>query len=241
MRILTWNIHKGFAAGGRRFTLPAQREALAGTGADLVLLQEVQGAHDRRAARVAGWPAEGQAPFLAGALWPHHVYGANARHRHGHHGNALLCRWPIRAWRNHDVSNHALERRGILDAVVQAPAGLLRVLVAHLDLTAWGRVRQARRLAALLAEDPALPAVVAGDFNDWRHALAPSLDLIGLVDGHLAACGRPARTFPAPAPVLPLDRLYLRGLRPGVARVLAGAPWRGLSDHLPLTVEVDWP
>jgi endonuclease/exonuclease/phosphatase family metal-dependent hydrolase len=238
MRLLTWNIHKGFSAGGRRFTLPGQRAALAIVAADLVLLQEVQGAHDRRAARITGWPEEGQAHFLAAGGWPHVAYGANARHRHGHHGNALLSRWPLAGWRNHDVSNHALERRGILDAVVEAPGGRLRVLVAHLDLTAWGRVRQARRLAALLAEAPGLPTVVAGDFNDWRRAMAAGLGDIGLADAHLAVNGRPARTFPAAAPLLPLDRLYLHGLAARSARVLAGAPWRGLSDHLPLAVEI---
>lgn len=237
MRILTWNIHKGFSAGGRRFTLPGMRTALAETGADLVLLQEVQGAHDQRAARVTGWPADGQASFLAAAGWPFHAYGANARHRLGHHGNALLSRWPIIAWCNHDVSNHALERRGILDARVQTPQGPLRVLVAHLDLTGWGRVRQVRRLAGLLEDDPGAPTVVAGDFNDWRRSLAPRLDGLGLIEGHCAVHGRLARTFPAAAPVLPLDRLHLRGLHPLGAEVLAGAPWRGLSDHLPLQVE----
>lgn len=237
MRILTWNIHKGFAAGGRRFTLPAMRRALERTGADLVLLQEVQGRHDRHAAAVPGWPDQAQGAFLAGAHWAFHVYGANATHRHGHHGNALLSRFPLGDWRNHDVSNHRWERRGILEAAVQAPGGGLRVLVAHFDLTAWGRLRQAARLEILLGAPG--PVVVAGDFNDWRQRLGPALEDLGLVDAHRAVHGRRARSFPARLPILPLDRLYVRGLRPVSAQVLTGAPWNALSDHAPLLVEAE--
>ena len=45
LRVLTVNTHKGFAFLNRRFVLRELREAVRSVGADLVFLQEVQGAH----------------------------------------------------------------------------------------------------------------------------------------------------------------------------------------------------
>ncbi|WP_410953812.1 endonuclease/exonuclease/phosphatase family protein, partial [Pseudomonas aeruginosa] len=53
------------------------------------------------------------------------------------------------------------------------------------------------------------------------------------------AQGRPARSFPARWPVLPLDRIYLRNARGRQPRILSRRPWSHLSDHLPLAVEVE--
>jgi endonuclease/exonuclease/phosphatase (EEP) superfamily protein YafD len=35
-------------------------------------------------------------------------------------------------------------------------------------------------------------------------------------------------------PVLPLDRIYYRGLKLKSAHILKGRPWNLLSDHLPV-------
>ncbi|HCE7153669.1 TPA: EEP domain-containing protein, partial [Pseudomonas aeruginosa] len=55
----------------------------------------------------------------------------------------------------------------------------------------------------------------------------------------VGAQGRPARSFPARWPVLPLDRIYLRNARGRQPRILSRRPWSHLSDHLPLAVEVE--
>lgn len=47
LRVLTYNIHKGFSTGNRRFILPRLREAIIKADADILLLQEVQGKHSR--------------------------------------------------------------------------------------------------------------------------------------------------------------------------------------------------
>ncbi len=57
--------------------------------------------------------------------------------------------------------------------------------------------------------------------------------------GFVGAQGRPARSFPARWPVLPLDRIYLRNARGRQPRILSRRPWSHLSDHLPLAVEVE--
>lgn len=236
IRLLSFNIHKGFAAGGKKFTLPQVRHALQSVDVDVVLLQEVQGEHRQKAADHRDWPSEGQAAHLAADLWPHHAYGANRAHAHGHHGNALLSRGPLLRWTNHDVSNHALERRGLLHGVIDVEGRELHVICCHLDLTDHGRGRQLARLATLIASDipPDAPLVVAGDFNDWVGHAGEALGDLGLRDAYRTVHGRLARSFPAWLPTLPLDRIYLRGLVPRRTMVLHSPPWRGLSDHLPL-------
>ena len=46
MRLLTYNIHKGFSVGNRRFTLETMRHALQQVEADIIFLQEVRGHSD---------------------------------------------------------------------------------------------------------------------------------------------------------------------------------------------------
>jgi endonuclease/exonuclease/phosphatase family metal-dependent hydrolase len=94
LRIASYNIHKGVSAFGRQARIHHLKQAIAGLDADILFLQEVQGRHDVHAQRHAGWPDAGQHEFLAGDSH-HHVYGKNAVYQHGHHGNALLSRYPI--------------------------------------------------------------------------------------------------------------------------------------------------
>lgn len=214
--------------------LPELRAAVRGTGADVVCLQEVIGA----AAGGRG-DAGPHYEYLADELWPQYAYGLNAVHPAGHHGNALLSRWPIRAWHNHDVSEPGSERRGLLHCVLAVcERWTLHVICVHLGLREAQRRRQAERLLALAATLPANePLLVAGDFNDWRRRLDPVLTGGGLASAFAAGGEGCPRTFPARMPLLPLDRVYLRGLRLESACVLSARPWPHLSDHLPLLVE----
>ena len=50
MRILSYNIHKGFTVGNRALVLEEIRHAIRATEADLVCLQEVVGENTRHAA-----------------------------------------------------------------------------------------------------------------------------------------------------------------------------------------------
>ena len=95
LRILTCNIHKGMSQFNRRMMVHELRDELRGIGADIVFLQEVQGEHRRHARRFHNWPAAPQHEFLADEFWNDHAYGRNAIYDHGHHGNAILSRYPI--------------------------------------------------------------------------------------------------------------------------------------------------
>jgi endonuclease/exonuclease/phosphatase family metal-dependent hydrolase len=236
LRVATYNIHKGVQGlgPGRRLEIFNLRQAVAHLDADLVCLQEVRGFHRRLAQRWAHWPPGDQAQTLSPEGF-HSVYRTNAVTTHGEHGNALLSRWPVSHVGHSDVSDHALEQRGLLHAVVHAPHGEVHVVVVHLGLSGRGRWRQVQRLGAFLAKEvpPDAKLLVAGDFNDWRGRLHAPMGVLGLQTWPVKVL-----TFPARFPVWPLDRVYGRGLQASSAWVPSGPGWSRWSDHLPLVV--DW-
>lgn len=243
LRILTYNIHKGFSASNRRFVLAQIRKSIREVRADLVLLQEVVGRHRKHGARVQSWPEEPQFEFLADQVWTHHAYGRNALYDAGHHGNAILSRYPIVVAENIDISAHRVEQRGILHAEIAVPGHKthLHALCLHLGLLERWRKAQVESLCRRIEEHvpPEAPLVVAGDFNDWRGRVTAALaDRLQLQEAFVKLTGGHARTYPNRVPTFPLDRVYTRGLDPIKAESLDGKPWNRLSDHIPLCVEV---
>ncbi|GLS03071.1 hypothetical protein GCM10007860_02140 [Chitiniphilus shinanonensis] len=242
LRVASYNIHKGLSLFNRRLVVHEVRQALQGLQPDLVLLQEVQGAHQRKAQRFSHWPLEPQHEYLAGAELTA-LYGRNANYRYGHHGNALLSRFPVRRWDNHDLTLHKFEQRGLLHAVLEVPGWTrpLHALSVHLNLRARDRRQQLKLLAEYVHTEVPMhaPVVLGGDFNDWRCEATPfMLHELGLSEAFEMLHGAPARSFPARLPVLTLDRMYVRGFDIEVADVLGGHPWTGLSDHAPLYAEL---
>ena len=242
-RVLTVNMHKGFSFFNRKFILPELRAAVRAVRADLVFLQEVQGDHSGHSARVSNWPEVPQYEFLADEMWPDFAYGRYAVYPHGHHGNAVLSKYPIVRHQNLDVSIAGPERRGLLHCVVAVPDfGEVHAICVHLGLLEQHRRRQLDILCELVQDG--IPAdavlVIAGDFNDWRGAATQQLRrCTGLQEVFEATYGRPARTFPARFPVLPLDRIYVRNAGVHAPMVLPRRPWSHLSDHAPLAAEID--
>lgn len=240
--VLTVNVHKGFTSFNRRFMLHELREAVREVSADIVFLQEVLGTHERHASRVANFPAQPHYEFLADSIWSQYAYGRNAVYDKGHHGNALLSKFPIMHFENHDISVSGPERRGMLHCVLQPPTLAMPVhaICVHLGLQEAHRHRQLHRLAALVRSLPeGDPVVVAGDFNDWRGRAHNLLSReAGLREVFVHSLGRAVRTFPAPMPLLPLDRIYVRGAAVHTPLALPRQPWNRLSDHAPLAAEI---
>lgn len=238
LRIASYNLHKGLSAFNRRLVLHDIRQAMRSLAPDVIFLQEVQGEHHRHAHRFIDWPRRPQHEFLAwGELSA--VYGRNASYKAGHHGNAVLSRFPVLAWENHDLTLHRFEQRGLLHCQLQLPGWdmPLHAFCVHLNLLARDRRRQLDRLIALVADTVGEhePVVLAGDFNDWQQELTHRLWLeLGMVEAFEIFHGRHAVSFPARMPMLALDRIYVRGFKIESAAVLSGAPWAGLSDHAPL-------
>jgi endonuclease/exonuclease/phosphatase family metal-dependent hydrolase len=240
--VLTVNTHKGFTALNRRFILPELREAVRSVSADVVFLQEVHGTHEHHPQRYSNWPTVPQYEFLADSLWPQFAYGRNAVYPEGDHGNALLSKFQIIRHDNLDVSISGHENRGILHCVLRMPGESKEVhaICVHLGLREHHRTEQLQLLAKRLEELPAdAPVIVAGDFNDWRQRADALLEPCGLREVFAEQNGKPARSFPARLPTLRLDRIYVRNLKASRAQVLAARPWSHLSDHAPLSVEIE--
>lgn len=247
MRVLTYNIHKGFSAGDLRLTVHDIRESIRSTKADLVFLQEVVGENPEHKENHASWPVEAQFEFLADQMWSHFSYGKNAVYevsggRTRDHGNAILSRYPIQHWGNIKVSTNPMEQRGILYAAIQAPEWSTPVycFCVHMDLSSTGRSYQLSRLKdRILGAVPAdAPVLICGDMNDWfQQANSMLVEELGVKEVFESLTGRHARTFPSWLPLMHLDRIYFRSLTLNSASILKGPPWNRLSDHLALMAD----
>ena len=244
LKILTVNTHKGFTTFNRKFMLHELRDAVRLVSADLVFLQEVQGEHQSWSERHAElWPEQPQYEFLADEIWQDFAYGRNAVYQEGHHGNALLSKYPIKSWDNWDISLNGIEKRGLLHCKIDTQSGHpLHAICVHLSLREPHRQIQLQQLCEHVNAIPANEAVVvAGDFNDWMQKSQAILkEKAGMQEVFTEAYGKPPRTFPALFPMLRLDRIYVRGAETHMPIVLSSKPWSRLSDHAPLLAEVEF-
>ncbi len=243
IRILSYNIHKGFSSYNRKFVLSQIRTALRKIQPDLILLQEVVGQNVTRSKKLPHWPKSTQFEYIAENLWPHFAYGKNAVYSGGHHGNAILSKFPILDWENLDVSMNPLESRGLLHATIKIPDHKkpLHVICVHLGLLETDRKQQTQKLCERIthAVPHGEPLLVAGDFNDWREQITKTLKKqVSLDEVFFQLHETHARTFPSWLPVFRLDRIYFRGMTPLSAKCLTGKPWSQLSDHIAIAAQL---
>jgi endonuclease/exonuclease/phosphatase family metal-dependent hydrolase len=243
LTVMTVNIHKGFTTFNRKFILPELRDAVRKVGADVVFLQEVMGTIEKNGRKGHEHPDEPHYEFLADSIWPQFAYGRNMVYPKGHHGNALMSKFPIVEYQNHDCSIAGPEKRGLLHCVLQVPnfQQQVHVICVHLGLAEAHRQQQLDLLCEIShSEVPAdAPLIVAGDFNDWRRRANDKLwNEAGLREIFVTAYGEPAKTFPSIFPVLSLDRIYVRNCSVHLPVVLPRKPWAHLSDHAPLVAEI---
>jgi len=246
LHIATYNIHKGFSQFNRRMMVHELRERLRQLAPDIVFLQEVQGLHLGHAERHSDWPEQSQHEFLAHEVWENTAYGRNVIHDHGHHGNAILSRFPILTTHNQDVTHLRFERRGMLHCVIAATHWTQQVhcVCVHLSLFGRSRRKQMEALAERLEEwvPHDAPLIIAGDFNDWRNRadnlLIVRLGLTEVFGGAGSGARQPPRSFPSALPMFRLDRIYVRGFTVERTEVHAGKPWSRISDHAALSAHL---
>jgi len=203
MRLLSWNVQwcrgmDGVVDPGR---IAAEAKRLADP--DVVCLQEVAAGF----AELAGSRGEDQFALL-GSLFPgysaHPVWPVELEGKR--FGNLLLSRLPVKRVLRHSLPWPAAPDapsmpRAAVEAVIQAPGGLLRVLTTHLEYSsAEHRTAQIGRLRTLHAEacssrhgedepgpfaHPELPesALFCGDFNfPPQDALHARMREFGFID-----------------------------------------------------------
>jgi endonuclease/exonuclease/phosphatase family metal-dependent hydrolase len=101
-----------------------------------------------------------------------------------------------------------------------------------------GRERQVGEIIRYIEElTGGAPTIVAGDFNDWRNRVGSPMRDAGFNEVFEFLTGAPARTFPSVKPVLPMDRIYVRGLKIHSVEILH--EWLKLSDHLGIAAELE--
>ncbi len=227
----------------RRYVLPALRDAIRGVDAEIVCLQEVLGQHVLHAQRHPESPHMTHHEYLGESRWPHRAYGRNSVFANGDQGNALLSKFKLTEFQNHDISIGSHEPRGLLHGVFRLPGKRrqIHVINVHLGLLESHRKQQIAQLGRFIECDiPAdAPLIVAGDFNDWRKRGHAVLRNAGLCEVFEDSTGTLARTFPARLPLLPLDRIYLRNATARNVAVLSMRPWSHLSDHAALYAQIE--
>lgn len=242
LNIATYNIHKGLSYFNQRVVLHELRDRLRELDADIVFLQEVQGAHTFHPQSFVNYPAGAQHEFIAERHWPHFAYGMNAVYTAGHHGNAILSSHPILRMINTDISAHRFESRGLLHCEIELPnARRVHCLCAHFGLFARGRRIQTSALIEYVkSEVPAdAPVIIAGDFNDWRNQISVVIEKeLGMQDVFSLHGGKLARSFPARMPMFRLDRIYVRGFTVEKSEAHVGGAWQRLSDHAALSASL---
>ncbi|MEX1032178.1 MAG: endonuclease/exonuclease/phosphatase family protein, partial [Cellvibrionaceae bacterium] len=241
LRILSYNIHKGFSPNNSRFVLDEIRQAIRTVNAELVFLQEVMGNNEKHGDKHSNWIPGAQFEFLADEIWPHFAYGKNSIYQHGHHGNAILCKLPFSSWQNTDVSKFRYSRRGILHGII---GDHLHVFCMHLGLLGFERRYQLQALIDTVRDQvpDGAPLIIAGDFNDWKCGVDRKLrKWLGVKEAFREVRGKLARTFPAAMPLLQLDRIYYRDLEVVDVSRLVDDHWQDLSDHCALYAEFELP
>ncbi len=239
IRVLTYNIHKGFDRYNRDFVLHRIKQHLRDAEVDVVLLQEIQGRHFHHETRISSWPEVSQFEYLADSIWPHYAYGKNAIYRKGHHGNAILSKFVIADWNNLNLSRFQRASRSMLHGRIEMPESgqHLHLLCVHLDLIGFERKRQIRELRHYIEASigDREPIILGGDFNDWHGGLGRTLEhQLGMREAFRQINGNYAKTFPSHRPMLRMDRIYFRGVDLVESFCLQRQPWSELSDHLPL-------
>lgn len=235
MRLLSFNIHKGIGGRDRLYRLNRIMDVVAAESPDIVCLQEVD-RHVRRS-RSDDQPALFVERFQPAA----HLFQLNVHLKVGGYGNLVLSRWPMLSHHQISLSRQQRKPRGAQLAVIDTPHGPLQLVHWHLGLSNRERHWQVRRVLEhhLFREASGIPALVVGDFNDWRNTLAGGpFEVHGF--RHVTAPASRFRSFPAWLPTLSLDKAFIRGaIDVRKAHVVHSRATRAASDHLPLVLDFD--
>lgn len=202
---------------------------------DLVALQEV----DRGVERTdrIDMPAE-----LAAFTGMTAVFSNNFHYQGGEYGNAILSRHPILSSHNtHYRMVRNGEQRGLLHAIVEIHGQPLLFLNTHLDYRPddTERLSNIGEIVELLALHPAVPTVVAGDFNDLPGSRTHQAMSRHFIDAWECVGADEGFTIPSEAPNRRIDYVFFHPVHGPVPRS-AWVPTSTASDHLPLVVEFEW-
>lgn len=239
LKILTYNIHKGFNWNNSKLTIKALREELKIQAPDLIFLQEVVGENKKLEQKLDNW-ISGQTDFLAQDIWPNKAFSLHAIYDHRNHGNVILSKYPIEKYEVIDISLNPLEKRAILFAEIRVKKKVIHAYCTHLNLLHRDRMKQYEKIYHILRKKSYRKEsiILAGDFNDWNQKASEKIiKFNGLTEAYKDIHGDYAKTFPSFFPFFKLDRIYTKDFEIQSARVLKEGLWPKISDHLPILVK----
>jgi endonuclease/exonuclease/phosphatase family metal-dependent hydrolase len=228
LRVMTYNIHRGRGVDWK-VDLGRTADVIASYAPDVVTLQEVDIGR-KRSGRID------QAHELANRLGLEMVFAPNLEWSNSErYGIATLTKLPIASSRQLKLplQYRSEPRSSLITILTWGDGHVVEVINTHLSILFRERPGQVAAIAAAMANEA---LIVAGDFNmtPWSPAYR-SLRR----DSYLHSATRFARTWPAPAPFIPLDHILYRGQVEVVkAEAWLGGPARMASDHLPVVVEL---
>lgn len=253
MRLLTYNIH--FWAGAKgEINVDAVYRVIRETGADIVGLNEVL--HPLITSKGHRFPLV----ELAHRLNMHWAFGPsfeqreNSRFWPGVLGNAVLSRYPIRAYENIPLKDVPTRKpRTLFQVTLDVEGRPLRVFITHLDhlLAPVRRIQFETVVRHLLQVHE--PHVLMGDFNThtpirsrwWKgEQVIRQLRALGYVDAYARVGQGKGHSYPAPWPLVRIDYIWIPrrwAWALHVARVVDTPLTRRASDHLPVCVFWDHP
>jgi endonuclease/exonuclease/phosphatase family metal-dependent hydrolase len=224
IRVATYNIHYGYNTPWE-FSLEEQARTIEKSGADIVMLQEVD------TGRITSYGAD-DVLWLARRLGMQQVYGPALE---GLSGIALLTRFPITEANTQHLTSH-LEQTAIVHARVQVGDCSLDAYGVWLGLEPEERARQLDDALAIIGGDS--PAVFGGDFNATPDSsIYTRIRAAGFDDPFITGGFDPALTSPAIEPAERIDFVWSRGLKVRDAQVLGSLA----SDHRMVVVELALP
>lgn len=228
-RVMTWNVH-----GAAQPDLARLADAVRDQHPDVLAVQEIRARQAIALARMLGWQhhwARKHYPYTPLVRWL--AEGAAVMSPH-------TITQPRRRSLSPAVSVWTYRHRIVLAVTVQRGATSLRVYNTHLAAhdRPDERIEQAGRVAAFIADEAPVAAVVAGDLNaPGEGEVVRQFHPVGLRDPG----GGP--THPSMSPRRRLDYILV----PETARITeqhspdGGDAWRELSDHLPVLLEFSLP
>ena len=239
-RILTYNVHRCLGVDGR-LDIGRIAATIAAEEPDIVALQEV----DVGRARTGGVD---QAHRIAERLKMTSRFHAALRVEEELYGDAILTSLPERVIKTGPLPGYKpiprLEPRGALMVAIGVAPGIeIQVINTHLGLVPREQQIQA---AALAGEDwlghPLRrdPLILIGDLNAVSRSVVWRTLSSKLTDATKGRRGRRIATFPAQAPILRIDHVFVSGgLRVTGMHVPATPLAKVASDHRPLVMDFE--
>jgi endonuclease/exonuclease/phosphatase family metal-dependent hydrolase len=224
LRFVTYNVRCCRGMDGH-VDVPRVVRVLTEIDADVIALQEVKWSED---------PQRDQLGRIARALGMDVTAAATLRQEDDWFGIAVLSRVPIVHHARFELGALGGEPRCALRVDVDVDGTLQTIVTTHMGLTVRERWTQLVRLESVLDAVGRSALVLLGDFNAW----VPGRDITRRLHARFGATPW-VRSFPAPRPLLPLDRVFVAPQDAIAAlRVHGSDDARRASDHLPVCADI---